>query len=364
MNKDEFRIKHSELIEQCIYLEDILKRYYRVVKGESELNKVIRISDKLEDNEMGQLINKYKEGRLDYDFPNNFIERLDKCKEIRNYYAHEVFCHNNPFNKNETKKADGERIISNLNFIRNTYDEFCEIYDNRLKEQPLYENSYKEEKANTKVIVINKTYQISSVDEIINNIKDLGFHDETVINVYVNNYKIFREEILTVKDLLSTDNGKRLKKTYANSFCDLASEYCLNSDGDAVNLNITIKKRENSNFKTDWNQAKAINYIVKSQFFKADFEKQNNFAMVIKYSASLISNMNRGYDFKKKHNGNSYINGYTWKKCYILSTINDYELNNFVEINGGYRGIDKTSEHDLEKLVQDFKHSLDDPLSI
>ena len=130
MTKSEYRIKHSELIENCIYIEDILKRFYGIANDKGDLDKFIKITDELDNDPMGKLINLYKKNN-NCGLPNDFIEKLDKVREIRNYYVHRVFYQNNPFNYKVADSVDALKINESLMFVQNVYSDFCVFFDEK-----------------------------------------------------------------------------------------------------------------------------------------------------------------------------------------------------------------------------------------
>ena len=134
MTEDEFRILHSKLIEQCIYLEDILRRYFCLVVSKNKFEEYLVHLDKVDDNTMGQLINCYKNSNADFSFPSDFIEKIEEAKDIRNFYAHNVFYKRVPIRHGVVQNVDAERLKKSYNKLIMLYDDFAEIYDKKYEE--------------------------------------------------------------------------------------------------------------------------------------------------------------------------------------------------------------------------------------
>ena len=126
MKVNEFKIMHSDLLQECMHMEDRLRGHYGLIKGKKDLNAFIKYAEKVGENTMGQLIKKLAE--LEGQYSKSFIKKLEKAKNIRNYYAHDVYCEHNPFNYEEVKKTDEALIIRNMKYIKKMNKELDNIY--------------------------------------------------------------------------------------------------------------------------------------------------------------------------------------------------------------------------------------------
>lgn len=129
MKKNEFHIKHSELLQECMHMEDALRGHYGLIKSKRNLDDYAKYTELVDEDTLGQLIDKLK--KLNGQYSESFIKKLEKAKEIRNYYAHRIFYHHSPFNHDEVKLFDEKKIIREYRYINKINDELDIIYQKK-----------------------------------------------------------------------------------------------------------------------------------------------------------------------------------------------------------------------------------------
>ena len=121
---------HSDILYECIMMEDRLRGHYGLIKSKKDVEAFGKYTEQVDDDNLGQLINKLK--KLEGQYSKSFIGKLEKAKDIRNYYAHRVYYHHIPFNYEEVKKVDEDKIKKDYKYIKKMIEELDNIYEKKL----------------------------------------------------------------------------------------------------------------------------------------------------------------------------------------------------------------------------------------
>lgn len=125
MTIDEFRIKHSKIIEQYQLIEWHLEGIF----GLLEFGDFDELTHRVENDAMGELIRKVrfliKENKIDYLTKEDF-SILDNIRDDRNFW-----CHNNFLDIQENREVfnkQTQRIIDNLNTVIKMNDKLKNVF--------------------------------------------------------------------------------------------------------------------------------------------------------------------------------------------------------------------------------------------
>ena len=131
MTIDEFRIKHSTLIEQYQFIEFRLKGIYAVVSGKNFFEGL----DDVEESNMGKLIIEIKKFDSQRNVPviaADLYDRIESVRLKRNYWSHNCYTSmafkTNGDPKNEEKIKELKKDLREAEDLRNIlYEIFMEI---------------------------------------------------------------------------------------------------------------------------------------------------------------------------------------------------------------------------------------------
>ena len=107
MNLNEYRIFHSQIIEQYQLVEFHLEGLFALIVNDG--NNFEQLARRVENDAMGELIRKVrflvKEYKYNDIITKNDFELLDKIRDDRNYYCHENFLENKTDNYKSNRKT-------------------------------------------------------------------------------------------------------------------------------------------------------------------------------------------------------------------------------------------------------------------
>lgn len=107
MNLNEYRIFHSQIIEQYQLVEFHLEGLFALIVNDG--NNFEQLARRVENDAMGELIRKVrflvKEYKYNDIITKDDFESLDKIRDDRNYYCHENFLENKTDNYKSNRKT-------------------------------------------------------------------------------------------------------------------------------------------------------------------------------------------------------------------------------------------------------------------
>ena len=108
MELNEYRILHSEIIEQYQLIEFHLEGLFALMQGQG--NNFKELAHRVENDAMGELIRKVrflvKEFKYQDIITKNDFSILDQVRDDRNYYCHENFLENRADNYKSDRKTN------------------------------------------------------------------------------------------------------------------------------------------------------------------------------------------------------------------------------------------------------------------
>ena len=120
MNLNEYRILHSQIIEQYQLVEFHLEGLFALIVSDG--NNFEQLARRVENDAMGELIRKVrflvKEYKYNDIITKDDFESLDKIRDDRNYYCHENFLENKTDNYKSNRKTsikDDLDVAVNMN---------------------------------------------------------------------------------------------------------------------------------------------------------------------------------------------------------------------------------------------------------
>ena len=122
MTENDFRFKHSELIEYYQYIEMHLKGICAAILADEEKSWIERLND-YESDSFGTLLKKIKEIQEQKQinlFSKDELTQLDNLRITRNYWAHQCFGGRQPITfKNDLLRRDeyADKINADLNEV-------------------------------------------------------------------------------------------------------------------------------------------------------------------------------------------------------------------------------------------------------
>ncbi|MDO5558299.1 MAG: hypothetical protein Q4F95_01740 [Oscillospiraceae bacterium] len=134
MTLEQYRIKHSQIIECFQWIEFNLKRIYAKLSGKSLL-KTISVLDK---ENLGSLIVLVKQTELQNNtcyLSDEDYELLDQIREMRNYWCHQCYL-DVLFRKDEKKNL----VVRNQDFANKLTLELYKVEELHYKFQDVYFN--------------------------------------------------------------------------------------------------------------------------------------------------------------------------------------------------------------------------------
>ena len=125
-------------------------------------------------------------------------------------------------------------------------------------------------------------------------------------------------------------------------------------------LNTQLKKAINGLKgveKGNWQYATAIHQIIVKDLYKDDFKDIDEFAKYIETTSQNLTKLYKAVEWGTNH---GLIGIYTVSKCYLLSTIKDYDdFTNWCIIND--IDVSLLSKHQLEDVLKAYKETLKKP---
>ena len=108
MELNEYRILHSEIIEQYQLIEFHLEGLFALMQGQG--NNFKELAHRVENDAMGELIRKVRFLVKEYKYQDiiskNDFSILDQVRDDRNYYCHENFLENRADNYKSDRKTN------------------------------------------------------------------------------------------------------------------------------------------------------------------------------------------------------------------------------------------------------------------
>ena len=121
MNIKEYRIYHSQIIEQYQLIEYHLEGLFAIMLVEGD--NFMQLAKRVENDAMGELIRKVKFLVKEYNFnkllTTEDFKMLDRIRDDRNYYCHENFLEgktDNYISNRKTNINEDLKLVKNMNF--------------------------------------------------------------------------------------------------------------------------------------------------------------------------------------------------------------------------------------------------------
>lgn len=119
MEINEYRILHSQIIEQYQLIEFHLEGLFALMQGQG--NNFEELAHRVENDAMGELIRKVRFLVKEYKYQDIITKQdfsdLDKIRDDRNYYCHENFLENKVDNYKSNRKYNIKQDLQNAKDI-------------------------------------------------------------------------------------------------------------------------------------------------------------------------------------------------------------------------------------------------------